>query len=78
DMHGNVWEWCLDWYGDYPDGSASDPVGPSAGSNRVMRGGGWNNYGQYCRSAFRYGYGPDDRGHYLGFRVGFSSIPEKK
>jgi len=78
DMHGNVWEWCSDWYGDYPDGSASDPVGPSAGSDRVLRGGRWDFHGQNCRSANRYRYGPDFRRYDLGFRVGFSSIPEKK
>ena len=78
DMHGNVWEWSSDWYGDYPDGSASDPVGPSAGSLRVLRGGGWSFSGQRCRSADRDWSRPDDRDDLLGFRVGFSSIPEKK
>ena len=79
DMHGNVYEWCSDWYGDYPDGSASDPVGPSAGSLRVLRGGCWDSFGgQVCRSADRHGFGPGNRVNGLGFRVGFSFIPEKK
>ena len=78
DMHGNVYEWCSDWHGDYPDGSASDPVGPSAGSYRVLRGGSWYGSGLLCRSANRNGDWPVRRNSDLGFRVGFSSIPEKK
>jgi len=69
DMHGNVWERCLDWYGDYPDGSASDPVGPSVGSNRVCRGGCWYFHGRNLRSASRSRYTPDSRSFNLGFRL---------
>lgn len=73
DMHGNVWEWCLDWYGNYPGGSVRDPTGPSSGSLRVVRGGGWGSYPRLCRSAFR---GRSVRGYrYLGFRLALSSIP---
>jgi formylglycine-generating enzyme required for sulfatase activity len=53
DMHGNLSEWCWDWYGDYDSGAQIDPVGASSGTDRVRRGGSWNSYGQYLRSASR-------------------------
>ncbi len=69
DMHGNVPEWCLDWYGDYPASSVTDPQGPESGSYRVVRGGGWGSNAQYCRSARRSSFDPSGRYGYFGFRV---------
>jgi formylglycine-generating enzyme required for sulfatase activity len=57
DMHGNVWEWCSDWEGDYASGSVSDPQGPSSGSLRVSRGGGWDLGARYFNLGFRVAVG---------------------
>ena len=72
-MYGNVSEWTADWYGDYPTGAVSDPVGPSGSSFRVCRGGSWSFPGTYLRSAKRNYYSPAKRNYYLGFRVGFKA-----
>ena len=72
DMHGNVWEWCSDWYGKYPKGSVSDPSGPSEGSDRVSRGGCWGLRAASCRSANRSWLAPSIRNYGYGFRVALS------
>ncbi len=69
DMHGNVWEWVQDWYGDYPSGSVTDPKGPSSGSGRVIRGGSWCRNARNLRSAHRVFNGPGDRNYDVGFRL---------
>lgn len=69
DMHGNVTEWCLDWYGVYPTDPVTDPTGPASGELPILRGGGWNNPGWGCRSACRFFYSPGNRSGDVGFRV---------
>ncbi len=73
DMHGNVWEWCQDWYGEYPTGAATDPKGPNEGSRRVSRGGSWTVVAAHCRSASRIFLLPSSHGNDFGFRVALSS-----
>ena len=68
DMHGNVFEWCQDWFGVYPGGIAIDPHGPE-GSTRVFRGGYWGGYAGDCRSAYRNANYPGGRYINFGFRV---------
>ena len=70
-MHGNVWQWCQDWFGDYPQKDVVDPQGPEKGNARVLRGGSWYGHPQYIRSAFRIGLEPGFRHDRCGLRVCF-------
>ena len=77
DMHGNVYEWCADWYGDYPGETLIDPAGPTTGVIRVLRGGGWLSGARYCRSAYRLRFGPGFRYYSLGFRLALSRVQRR-
>ena len=68
EMHGNVWEWCADWYDDFFEMPIIDPIGSDTGSSRVLRGGSWSNHGWRTRSANRGWYAPVNRDNYIGFR----------
>lgn len=75
DLHGNVWEWCQDWLGTYPAGSVTDPQGPASGSGRVYRGGSWDYWGRYSRSACRFSLAPSKQYDFIGFRVVLAPDP---
>jgi formylglycine-generating enzyme required for sulfatase activity len=69
DMHGNMGEWCSDWYGEYNTDNVINPQGPETGTIKVIRGGGFWTPAWRCRSACRAGDPPENRGAGLGFRI---------
>lgn len=69
DMHGNVGEWCWDYYGEYAAEAENDPTGPVSGGLRVNRGGGWNDFAKHLRSAYRSSTPPGNSSYNLGFRL---------
>ena len=75
DMHGNLWQWCQDWYAEYAPGEAVDPQGPPRGGRRVFRGGSLLNHAMLLRSAFRNRYGATYQSNHVGFRAARTFTP---
>ena len=78
DMHGNVWEWCSDWFAPYPATALTNPSGPPTSKFKVFRGGGWNQAIEFARSRNRFMMAPSNGIHFVGFRVALGAGSEEK
>jgi len=74
DMHGNVWEWCSDWFAPYPAMALTNPAGPTNSKFKVFRGGGWNQAIEFARSRNRFMMSPSNGIHFVGFRIALGQI----
>ena len=74
DTHGNVWEWCSDWFEPYPAAPLTDPVGPAASKYKLFKGGGWNQDADYARASSRFMMSPSSGIHFVGFRLALGPV----